>query len=254
MKRVLLLVGIVAALMLAVSCETTGDQMESEMESDMSSDMDPEESGEMDAAMGQEYLVTIEVVQGSVTPIAPVAWAVHTGANPFLGGGMGEKLSGLESLAEDGNPAPANDALAGVMEVKQHGVANTPEASGSPGPATPGSSYEFTVTAGEGAKLSFATMYVQSNDLFFSPGEMGLSLSGEMAATGDVTDQIHLYDAGTEVNQEPGSGSDQAPRQMDPDTGASEEKPVMQVDPMMADFAYPAVAEVIKVTVEHVGM
>ena len=110
--------------------------------------------------------------------------------------------------------------------------------------------YSFTVSAGEGSRLSFATMYVQSNDLFFSPGEKGMSLVGEMASMGNVTQEIQLYDAGTEINQAPGMGSSQAPRQDGPDSGATENKPVMPVDPAMAEYSYPMVSAVIRVTID----
>ena len=43
-----------------------------------------------------------------------------------------------------------------------------------------------------------------------------------MPVTGDITSSISLWDAGTEVNQEPGAGADQAPRQSGPNTGAAE--------------------------------
>lgn len=249
MKHLLLLVGSVA--LLAVGCQTTDEMMETEtLESEMNS-----ESETMSESMEtQEYLVTLQVVQGSPTPIAPVAWAVHTGPNPFLQGEMGEKLPGLEALAEDGDPSQINETLGSLMQVKSHGVANTPKGMGSPGPATPGESYTFSLEAAAGDKLSFATMYVQSNDLFFSSTEEGLSLGGDMGVTGNITRRVSLYDAGTEINQEPGRGSSQAPRQPGPDSGMREEKPVMMVDPGMAEFSYPSVDQVLRVTVEHGGM
>ena len=45
--------------------------------------------------------------------------------------------------------------------------------------------------------------------------------SGTMPVTGNVTSQIDLWDAGTEVNQPPGEGADQAALLVDPlDTAA----------------------------------
>ena len=57
-------------------------------------------------------------------------------------------------------------------------------------------------------------MYVESNDLFFSTIEAGVDLfpNGE-ALSGDITNQVVLLDAGTEINQPIGFGADQAPRQ-----------------------------------------
>ena len=64
-------------------------------------------------------------------------------------------------------------------------------------------------------------MLVQSNDWFFAFAPEGLELFDEGGApvTGDVTDQVAVWDAGTEVDQEPGVGEDQAPRQAGPNTG-----------------------------------
>jgi hypothetical protein len=61
-----------------------------------------------------------------------------------------------------------------------------------------------------------------------------------------VTDQIELWDAGTEVNQAPGFGADQAPRQAGPNTGADENGVVRLV---ADDYAYPNLAGTIRVTV-----
>jgi hypothetical protein len=164
---------------------------------------------------------------------------------------MGGTLSGLEALAEDGDPSGANAALADMESVKSHGVANTPSGSSGPGPAVPGTSYSFEVEVGEGEHLSFATMYVQSNDLFYSPGERGIGVvmdSGMM--TGTVTEEITLYDAGTEVNEEPGAGPNQAPRQSGPDTGRDEMASVRPISEVDDGYSYPSVSEVIRVTIE----
>jgi len=68
--------------------------------------------------------------------------------------------------------------------------------------------------------------------------------------SGDVTKYIALWDAGTEVNQEPGLGSDQAPRQAGPNTGESEDKRVQRVHD---EYTYPATNEVIKVTITPIS-
>ena len=64
---------------------------------------------------------------------------------------------------------------------------------------------------------------------------------------------ISLWDAGTEVNQEPGLGPDQAPRQKAPNTGASERKPVQLVKDVKDGFTYPKVSEVLRVTIAPAG-
>ena len=129
------------------------------------------------------------------------------------------------------------------------GVFNTPADASEAGPALPGSSYSFNFHADAGHTLSFATMFVQSNDLFFAPAPAGIALfdADGNALSGDVTDQVFLWDAGTEVNEEPGVGENQAPRQMGADTGIEEFGVVSDV---MDGFSYPTVAEYIRVTLE----
>jgi hypothetical protein len=94
-------------------------------------------------------------------------------------------------------------------------------------------------------------MFVQSNDLFYAPDGAGIALFNAEATpvTGDVTSQIGLWDAGTEVNQEPGFGPDQAPRQAGPNTGA-DENGVVQI---VADgFSYPGTSDTIRVIISLV--
>jgi hypothetical protein len=112
-----------------------------------------------------------------------------------------------------------------AFDFASSGAFNTPVGADGPGPLLPGSSYAFTFDAPPGSRLSFATMYVQSNDLFYAPDEAGIALwdASGTQISGDITAQIDLWDAGTEVNQEPGVGADQAPRQAGPDTGTNED-------------------------------
>ena len=65
----------------------------------------------------------------------------------------------------------------------------------------------------------------------------------------DVTSELRLWDAGTEVNEEPGLGPSQAPRQAAPNTGAAERKPVQLVQLVHDRFTYPATRDVVKVTI-----
>lgn len=60
-------------------------------------------------------------------------------------------------------------SIENVMEEKDFissGVFTTPAGAGETGGAGPGHMYTFTFEAGPGQKLSFATMFVASNDLF----------------------------------------------------------------------------------------
>ena len=205
---------------------------------------------------------------GLTNPIAPGVYAVDIGAGVLFddGGSAGE---GLESLAEDGDPAALAAELAAVEGVAS-GTFATPEGRIDPAPAFPGERYRFTVDAHPGDHLFFATMLVQSNDLFYAPGERGIALFNPGGApvddrmtdevyvpvAGDITNHVQLWDAGTEVNETPGAGPDQAPRQTGPDTGADEEGgTVQEIDVMMSGdgFYYPAIADVIRVTIRPVS-
>jgi hypothetical protein len=89
-------------------------------------------------------------------------------------------------------------------------------------PLLPGHTYTVEIEAEAGQNLTFATMFVQSNDWFFSPGGAGIPLfdADGTPISGDITSLVTLWDAGTEIDQTPGTGADQAPRQAGPDTGA----------------------------------
>jgi hypothetical protein len=115
----------------------------------------------------------------------------------------------------------------------------------------PGQAFEVELTASPGDRLSFATMFAQSNDLFFAPGPDGIALfDGDEPVAGDVTAGVRLWDVGTEANQEPGVGNDQAPRQAAPDTGAAEGRPVLTIAERDDGYQYPAVGDQIRVTLE----
>jgi hypothetical protein len=189
---------------------------------------------------------------GLTSPIAPGAWALSDGTPVIFKGGMPDLGMGLESAAEDGDPTTLAASLASSTAVSASGVFNTPDGASSAGPALPGQSFTFTVTAQPGDHLSFESMLGQTNDLFFSPGEDGIDLfPGGGALDGDVTGMIYLWDAGTEANQFPGIGIDQAPRQSAPNTGAADPNDaVRQVDD---GFHYPAVGAMVKVTIHPTG-
>src|SRR5512141_2384084 len=63
-----------------------------------------------------------------------------------------------------------------ASSVKYVGVFNKPVGALQPGAAVPGQAFEFTVSAVPGDRLSFTTMFGQSNDWFFAPDEKGIPL------------------------------------------------------------------------------
>jgi len=239
--------------------ETTDDGMDGDDE--MTDDGDGMEETD-DGMMATEFVVTVHNVSDSSTlstsdgsvpvPLSPVAYAVaEDGGHLFE---TGEAASeGLERLAEDGSPADLAESL--EMEDVHAGTAAVPKGGEDPAPIGPGEAYEFTVEAHDGQHLSLATMFVQSNDLFYAPAEEGIPLyEMEEPVDGDVTDRLALWDAGTEENEEPGVGEHQAPRQMETDSGPDEDGTVRPIDDVDDGYDYPAVGDVVEVTITPGGM
>jgi hypothetical protein len=124
------------------------------------------------------------------------------------------------------------------------------------GPIGPGGMFEIPFTAGKGQKVSFASMFGQSNDWFFGPGPQGIALYDANGAprSGDVTSEIYLWDAGTEIDQEPAVGDATGPKQPNPEYGAADPNATVRrlgaTVPLTAggQFTLPAIASMIKVT------
>ena len=177
---------------------------------------------------------TLALPDGTATPasispglyvVSPKKWLVfHTGDG--VGG------TALERLAEDGNPAPLIEALGKDGYNATRFVHDEP----------------FTVTARPGDRLHFAVMFAQSNDVFLAPRASGIELFNRdgRPVSGDATGAVVLWDAGTEVNQPPGAGVEQAPRQRAPNTG-TDENGVVHV--LSDGYSYPVVANVVRVTI-----
>lgn len=197
------------------------------------------------AAAGDVLLtVFVENVSGETTlklangetrrvPVAPGAYAVVQGDTALFEEGMPAGESGLEALAEDGNAEPLVAYLQNQEDIREAGM------------FIPGQ--PFTVHVSPGDRLVFAAMFVESNDLFYSPGPHGIELfdaEGRVFA-GDVTTEVALWDAGTELNEAPGAGPNQAPRQSGPNTGPAE---MGAVRPVSDGFGFPSTADVLRVT------
>lgn len=195
------------------------------------------------------HLAELQRLTGVTVPLSPGAYAVHSDEVSFFSTGSAAP-SGLEKIAEDGMPGDRVSTLSGLDAVKSAGAFNTPDGADSPGPLTPGNSYTFEVDAEPGDRLSLATMFIQSNDLFYSFDPAGIALydSDDNPISGDVTNRVVLYDAGTEGDEAPGVGLNQAPRS-GTDTGPSGEG---QIEPVTngskAGFSYAA-SDVIEVTI-----
>ncbi len=186
--------------------------------------------GQIDAGNATAFLVRIENISTAGTlnvastgetqavPLSPGAYIVHREADdsPLLTP-RDAANAGLESVAEDGNPAPYPTAVPGSA------IFNTPVGATEPGPIGPGGAYEFTIQAVDGDKFDFVTMFIPSNDWFYTVFDSDSSLDlfdGGVPFSGDIAaSNIAIYDAGTEADEEPGTGANQAQRQTGPNTG-----------------------------------
>ncbi len=202
------------------------------------------------------FKVSIENITGDndlMSPFAPGFWAVQKkNSAPIFYPGQPDYGNGLEALAEDGNPSIIAGSLENHPKIRTFGVFNTPVDAAAPGPIFPGETYEFTFTAKHNDYLNFATMFVQSNDLFVGPNSQGIALfkNKNTPINGDITGYLSLWDAGTEVNQEPGTGDNQAPRQMGPNQGPDENGVVQLVDDQ---YTYADVTDMIRVTITPIN-
>ncbi len=161
---------------------------------------------------------------------SPGIAVVHADNAPIFRSGQKDRGKGLEAQSEDGDPTKLAQELKNAKGAKSVAVYDTPVGAKGPGPITPGAAYETTVSAVPGDKLSMTLMMGQSNDWFYAPAESGIDLFKDgKAISGDISGQLMLWDAGTEVDQEAGIGSDQGPRQKGLNTGKAEDGVVRQV-------------------------
>lgn len=181
---------------------------------------------------------------GINTPLAPSAWLVHQNSGELFAAGT-RASAGLQVLAEDGSPA----ALVASLDGLNAGAAAVGRGASGPGPIfAPTGNYTFEITASPGDHFSLANMFVQSNDWFFGLNSLPLFDENDRPISGSVTHHVTLYDAGTEVDETPGFGPNQAPRQAGPNTGAAQGG-VIQV---VTDAPFNHEAGVIHVTITPV--
>ncbi|MDA0746199.1 MAG: spondin domain-containing protein [bacterium] len=215
-------------------------------------------SGQPDQSAGLEALAedgnpaplatSLAAKTGITAPLAPGVWAVHRTPGILFRSGHPNSGQGLEALAEDGNPASLATSLAGRMDVASSGAFNTPVGASGPGPLLPGAAYEFTFTASPGDKLSLATMFVPSNDFFYAPDESGIALWDAVGNPAQGNVYVNLWDAGTELDQPPGAGRDQAPFQSGPNTGAADPDTRVRLAPNTY-HNLPATSKVLRVSI-----
>jgi len=194
---------------------------------------------------------TLKTSTGGVpVPLSPGVYAVYEGENPIFTAGQ-KASEGVENIAEDGFPM----VLAKALKAKNLIASGVFDSPGGPmnNPAIfPSETTTFTVTLKPGQLLDFETMFVQSNDLFIA-SEKGINLFDQTGQpiTGDITNNFKLWDAGTEVNEEPGVGKNTKPFQEETaeDVGQAENGVIKLASDNGDGYTYPAVSDVIRVSV-----
>lgn len=131
---------------------------------------------------------------------------------------------------DDGMPnsKPARISIENVLDSRPLVESGTFKGSGTPPVILPGQSASLSFSAAKNQRLTFATMYGWSNDLFFAPANPGIKLYNDDGTpiTGDVSAQVKLWDNGTRVNQAPGAAV------MHPGTAEASPKMVKEVNGM----------------------
>lgn len=207
------------------------------------------------------FTVTIQNVSTAATlqpgalpdrtaPLSPGAWAVYDDGSIF---NLNQEANlAVERLAEEGMPDLITADLNAATWVEDNGEFSAP--AGANGPVIgSGESVTFTFDANPGDQLQIMTMFGNSNDWFYAFGNGGLDLfdNDNDPVSGDVTAELELYDAGTELDEMPGLGVTQKPDH--PTTiNIGPVDPVDQIQIAAirhSAFIIPATNSVIRVTV-----
>ncbi len=193
---------------------------------------------------------TLTTADGTVAvPLSPGAYLVRSAGRNSLLDPRDAATHALEALAEDGDPSGFPSQVPGSA------VFDTPDGSDEPGPILPGDTYTFSFTAEPGDELSLVTMFVQSNDWFYSTlsDVRGIALFDDSGnpISADVSDHLKLWESKTELDEAPGTGPNQAPRQSAPNTGVTESGQVISLSTQ--GKTVPFNGPVIKVTITPAG-
>ncbi len=257
--RIHCFVGFLLCSLLVVSCQPIGGG------GDAGNPGNPETTGEQP---GKRASVTFEITVKNISPkgilktsdnkshgvgFAPGLWVLHAEAWKLFEEGKPTGKEGLEALAEDGNPKVLYDSLKSRSELKVGIFTKLSGTTYKEVPLEPGESIKFKVTASPGERLSMAMMFGQSNDVFVATKVGGVALfdAQNKAIKGALTSSFHYWDAGTEVNEEPGLGANQAPRQKAANSGPDEKGTVsaLKDNKDAKGFTFPALDKILQITI-----
>lgn len=145
---------------------------------------------------------------------------------------------------------PATISIENVLDSRPLVESGTFKGNGTPPVILPGQSATLSFSAAKNQRLSFATMYGWSNDLFFAPVNPGIKLYNDDGTpiTGDVSAQVKLWDNGTRMNQAPGAAV------MHPGTAEASPKMIKEVNGMddQGNSFLPA-SQLMKLTLVYNG-
>lgn len=214
------------------------------------------------------FIITITNISSDrgtlVSPLTPIVWALHNDAIALFEEGMPASAE-LESLAEDGNASGLAALFGGSADVEASDVLDGPD--GIDSPIGPGQSVTFNITPNvDFPYLTLATMVAQTNDAFLAAGQVGdapiagiplfdgATLRDNQDIEADILAHLTPWDAGTELNEVPGVGVNQAPRQAGPNTGLPDAKGagVLRYSDVTNDLTGPGAGGFVTVTVLEV--
>jgi hypothetical protein len=188
----------------------------------------------------------ISSITGIFTPLSPVLVVIYNGVdNPLYKIGEKDRNEGLKELAQKGDASVLAAFLKGKTGIKSVYVLAAPSTTvllpmiG----GQPGSSVSQEISVVKGDRLAIATMYGFSNDWFFATGADGI----DPLKKGDASASMNLFNNGTAVDQFPGAGITQFNLAGTP---LSESIPIAIVPNPNAFTTLPAIANIVKVTIQ----
>jgi hypothetical protein len=167
----------------------------------------------------------LRLVRGVASPISRGVFVVHKDGNPLFAIDGPDYHYGLERVAEDGDPTQIKQSLDQnlILEAQFYGTFDVPVDMPSAGPCAAGQSFEFPFDARPGERLSLVTGFSASDDWFIAPAPEGMALfNGNLPRWGEITTEFHLFDLGTEGDQELDVGPSVGTQQTAPNTGSAD--------------------------------
>ncbi|MDU1889588.1 MAG: spondin domain-containing protein [Dysgonomonas sp.] len=130
--------------------------------------------------------------------------------------------------------------------VKDYAQSGTFQEPGSNVEVMPGQEIQITFNAMKGQTLMFATMYGNSWDLFFAPENPGIKLFEDNGnpITGDISNQVKLWDAGTKKNNDPRRSKKGQPRE-------DKDQQVTEINGKDGTYDYPSAGEMMKLNLAY---